>query len=131
MKGAESEQPVGANLPASGWAVETMQVSFAFLILRVGRLRENQFIYTETCRVFQNIGVMLETLVGPKSRLESGAGCKCSFLKPMNTHEGASWKQLESDVVVIRSVGRRSGGVLIAELDCCTVEPLGGALQPG
>lgn len=29
--------------------------------------------------------VTLETLVGHKSGLEAGAGCKCSLMKPMNT----------------------------------------------
>ena len=32
----------------SGWAAERMQDSFAFLILGVDRLREDQFIYVET-----------------------------------------------------------------------------------
>ena len=32
----------------SGWAAETMQELLVFLILGVGRLREDQFIYVET-----------------------------------------------------------------------------------
>ena len=45
----------GANLNSllehrltSGWAVETMQESFAFPILAIGRLREDQLIHLET-----------------------------------------------------------------------------------
>ena len=42
--GAESEQPVGA--PFYQWVgAETMQESLVFLILGVGRLREDQLIY--------------------------------------------------------------------------------------
>ena len=47
MKGAESEQLVAAPF-ISGWAAEKMQDSFAFLILGVGRLKEDQLIYVES-----------------------------------------------------------------------------------
>ena len=41
----------------SGWAVETMQESFAFHILGVGRLREDQLIYVEQRKhVFHSMG---------------------------------------------------------------------------
>ena len=46
-KGAESKQPVEPHF-TGGWSAETMQESFVFLILGVGRLREDQLIYVET-----------------------------------------------------------------------------------